>query len=329
VLPTCLVTGASSFVARALVPRLVRTHRLRLLVRPGQRLAHFASVPHERVEGRLADEAALAEGLRGVDTVVHLAAIVSFCSEDRQRMFEVNAAGTERLLQLALGAGVRRALHVSTISAVGYTDAPRELDEQAPYNFGPLRIGYSDSKRAAEERALEACRDGLDVVIVNPPSMYGAGDRRKGDDSLLGSVLEGRVRAAPPGGTNVANVDDVCDGMIAALERGRAGERYILGGENLTGLELIQRIAKAVGGKAPRRAAPRGLVLAGACALRLKERCFGSRPPVTSQILQLAARYMHYSSEKADRELDWRAGSVDPGIAAAWAQLQAARAAAY
>ncbi|MEC7725884.1 MAG: NAD-dependent epimerase/dehydratase family protein [Planctomycetota bacterium] len=326
-LPTCLVTGASSFVARALVPRLAQTHRLRLLVRPGQRLAHFASIPHERVEGRLENEAAIAAGLRGVDVVVHLAAIVSFCHEDRRRMFEVNDEGTQRLLQLALAAGVRRALHVSTISAVGYTDAPRELDERAPYNFGPLRIGYSDSKRAAEERALEACRDGLEVVIVNPPSMYGAGDRRKGDDSLLGAVMEGRVRVAPPGGTNVVNVADVCEGMLAALARGRAGERYILGGENLTGLELIQRIAQVVGGRAPQRAAPRALVRAGALALRVKERCLGSRPPVTSQILQLAARYMWYSSEKAARELDWRAGPVDAGIAAAWAQIQSASAA--
>ena len=322
--PTCFVTGASSFVARALVPRLAQTHRLRLLVRPGQTLAQFASIPHQRVEGRLEDEGALAAGLRGADHCVHLAAVVSFCPEDRAHMFAVNADGTERLARLAHEADVRRLLHVSTISAVGYTDDARELDEDAAYNFGPLRIGYSDSKHAAEQRALEVAEDGLDVVIVNPPSMYGPGDRRKGDDSLLGAVMEGRVRLAPPGGTNVAAVDDVCDGMIRALERGRCGERYLLGGENLTGLELIQRVAGVVGGTAPRRAAPRSLVLAGARALRLKERLLGAKPPVTSQILQLAARYMWYSSAKADRELDWRAGPVDPGIAAAWAQLQAA-----
>jgi len=326
VLPLCFVTGASSFVARALVPRLARTHRLRLLLRPGQQLEQFAGITHERVEGRLDDEAALAAGLRGADHVVHLAAIVSFRPEDRQQMFAVNADGTERLARLALAAGVRRLLHVSTISAVGYADEPRELDEQAPFNFGPLRIGYSDSKFAAEQRVLAACRDGLDAVIVNPPSMYGAGDRRKGDDSLLGSVMEGRVRIAPPGGTNVANVDDVCDGMLAALERGRCGERYLLGGENLTGIELLQRIAGIVGGTAPRRAAPRWLLRASARALRLKERVFGSRPPVTSEIVQVAARYMWYSSAKADRELDWRAGPVDPGIRAAWAQIQGSNA---
>lgn len=322
--PLCFVTGASSFVARALVPRLAAGHRLRLLLRPGQTPAQFAGLPYERVEGRLEDEAALAAGLRGADRVVHLAAVVSFCAEDRDRMFEINVDGTERLVQLARTAGVRRFLHVSTISAIGCSDEPRELDETAPYNFGPLRIGYSDSKYAAEQRVLQACRDGLDAVIVNPPSMYGAGDRRKGDDSLLGAVMEGRVRLAPPGGTNVAAVGDVCDGMIAALARGRTGERYILGGENLTGLALIQRIAAIVGGRAPRRAAPRALVAAGASMLAWRERLFGSRPPVTSQILRLAGRYMYFSSAKADRELDWRAGRVDPGIQSAWAQLQTA-----
>lgn len=319
--PLCFVTGASSFVARALVPRLARTHRLRLLVRPGQQLAQFADVPHERVEGRLEDEAALADGLRGSDRVVHLAALVSFRPKDRDAMFAVNEHGTERLARLALAAGVRRFLHVSTISAVGYSNDPVELTEDAPFNFGPLRIGYSDSKYAAEQRVLAAARDGLDAVIVNPPSMYGPGDRRKGDDSLLGAVMAGKVKMAPPGGTNVANVDDVCEGMIAALERGRTGERYLLCGENLTGIELLQRIAEVVGGTAPRRAAPRALLRMAVHLLRAKERLLGSRSPITSQIVQLATIYMWYSSAKADRELDWRAGPVAPGIEAAWREI--------
>lgn len=320
--PLCFVTGASSFVARALVPRLAAGHRLRLLVRPNQRLPQFAGIEHERVEGRLEDEAALAAGLRGVDRVVHLAALVSFRPEDREAMFAINVDGTARLAQLARAERVRRFLHVSTVSAVGYSDGPLELDESTPFNFGPLKIGYSDSKFAAEQCVLAAAQEGLDAVIVNPPSMYGRGDRRKGDDSLIGAVLQGKIKLAPPGGTNVANVDDVCDGMIAALERGRTGERYLLGGENLTGLELLERIAKIVGGRAPRRSAPRALLLVAARLLRLKERMTGSKPPITSEIVRLAAVHMWYSSAKADRELDWRAGSVDAGIQAAWRELQ-------
>lgn len=321
VAPICFVTGASSFVARALVPRLVAGNRLRLLVRPGQHLPQFAGIAHERVEGRLEDEAVLAEALRGVDRVVHLAALVSFRPEDRNAMLAINADGTARLAQLAKAAAVRRFLHVSTISAVGYSDLPVELDEHTPFNFGPLKFGYSDSKFAAEQHVLDAAQAGLDAVIVNPPSMYGPGDRRKGGDSLLGAVMQGKVKLAPPGGTNVANVDDVCDGMIAALERGRTGERYLLGGENLTGLELLQRIAKAVGGHAPKRTAPRSLLLLASRLLRLKERLFGSKPPITSEIVRLAALYMWYSSDKAERELDWRAGPVDAGIAAAWREI--------
>ena len=142
----------------------------------------------------------------------------------------------------------------------------------------------------------------------------------------LALVAAGTARADEAAVTarEVAEALNLNASQIAALERGRTGERYILGGENLSGLELIQRIASIVGGRAPRRAAPRPLVAAGARILSLKEHLLGSKPPVTSEILRLAGRFMYYSSAKADRELDWRAGPVDPGIRSAWAQLQAA-----
>lgn len=320
--PICFLTGASGFVGRHLAPRLAREFRLRLLLRPGQQVPQLDGVEHERVDGRLADAGAVAAGVRGADVVVHLAALVSFRREDRAAMFAANAGATADLAAAAHAAGVRRLLHVSTISAIAYRDRPEAVDETAPFNFGPLRIGYCDSKFAAERCVLAAARRGLDAVIVNPPSMYGAGDRRKGDGSLLGAVLSGDLRLAPPGGLNVANVEDVCDGIVAALHRGRTGERYILGGENLTGAELLARIARIVGGRAPRRTVPLRVVRAAARALRWKERWFGSRPPLTSEVLQLAGRFLWYRSDKAERELGWRAGSVDAGIAAAWRELR-------
>jgi len=252
---------------------------------------------------------------------VHLAALVSFRPEDRAAMFAVNAAATERLAALARAAGVRRLLHMSTISAVGYSDSPRQLDERAPFNFGPLRIGYCDSKRTAETAVLAEVARGLDAVIVNPPSMYGAGDRRKGEGSLLTALLRGRIGLSPPGGLCVADVADVCAGCLLALAHGRRGERYILGGENLTGRELFARIARIVGGTAPRRCPPRWLVRAAARALRLVERVRGSRPPLTGEVLTLSARYLWYSSQKASDELGYRPGPVDAGIRAAAAAL--------
>ena len=233
-------------------------------------------------------------------------------------MFATNANATARLARAAREASVRRFLHCSTISAVAYRNGPEAVDETAPYNCGALRIGYSDSKFAAERHVLGEVARGLDAVIVNPPSMYGGGDRRKGDGSLIAAVLQGRLRFAPPGGINVANVADVCTGMLAALARGRRGERYILGGENLTGRDLLQRVAAIVGVRAPHRTAARSLVSAAARTLAAKERLFGSRPPVTSEILRLSQRFLWFSSAKAERELGWRPGSVDPGIEAAW-----------
>lgn len=320
--PVCFLTGASGFVGRHLAPLLARDFRLRTLVRPGQELPWLRGLDVERVDGRLDDRDALARGCHGADVVVHLAALVSFRPEERGAMFATNAAATGDLADAALVAGVRRMLHVSTISAVAYRDRPEAVDESAPFNFGPLRIGYCDSKFAAEQRVLAACARGLDAVIVNPPSMYGAGDRRKGDDSLLTAVMTGRVHFAPPGGLNVANVADVCDGIVRALQQGRRGERYLLTGENLTGAQLLARIADVVGGTTPRRVAPRALVQAAARALRWKERCLGSRPPLTSEILTLAGKFLWYDARKAARELGWRAGPVDAGIAAAWRELQ-------
>ncbi|MCA8953457.1 MAG: NAD-dependent epimerase/dehydratase family protein [Planctomycetes bacterium] len=319
--PLCFVTGATGFVGRHLLPVLAREYRLRVLVRPGRTIAD--GIDCEPVEGHLEDRDALRRGVAGATVVVHLAALVSFRREDRALMQRINVDATATLAALAREAEVRRLLHVSTISAIACRDRPEVVDETAPYNYGRLRIGYCDTKHAAERAVLAEVDRGLDAVIVNPPSMFGAGDPRKGgDDSLLGAVRNGRLAFAPPGGLNVANVADVCDGMLAALLRGRSGERYILGGENLTGRALVDRIAEIFGVDAPRRTLPGWLVRCAAAALGALERVRGSRPPVTSDILRLAPRFHWFSSAKAERELGYRCGPVDAGIRDAAADLE-------
>ena len=319
--PICFLTGGSGFVGRHLAPKLAERFALRALLRRGRTLHGLEVGSYEVVEGRLGDVDSLERGVRGADVVVHLAALVSFRPEDREAMFATNAKATAHLAAAARMAGVRRMLHCSTISAIAYRDRPEVVDEDAAFNFARLRIGYCDSKHAAEQRVLAEVARGLDAVIVNPPSMYGAGDRRKGDDSLLTAVLQGRVGWAPPGGLHVANVLDVCDGILLALDRGRTGQRYILGGENLTGRALLERIADIVQGLPPRHTAPAHAVRLAAGALRLKERLLGSKPPVTSEILQLAARYLWFSSARAEAELGYVAKPFDDGVRAAWREL--------
>ncbi len=320
--PICFLTGASGFVGRHLAPLLLRTHRLRVLVRDDRALPWLADHDHERVEGRLGDDDALRRGVAGADVVVHLAALVSFRPQDRGAMFATNADATARLAAAACDAGVRRFLHCSTISAIAYRDRPEVVDETAPFNFGRLRIGYCDSKFAAERRVLDEVQRGLDAVIVNPPSMYGRGDRRKGDGSLITALLDGRIGMAPPGGINVADVANVCEGIVAAIQRGRTGERYVLGGENLTGRQLLERVAAIAHARAPRRVLAPAIVRAAAGALAAKERWFGCRGPLTSEILRLAPRFLWFSSAKAERELGYRPQPVDAGIAAACDELR-------
>jgi len=313
-----LVTGASGFVAGSLLPLLADDgHRLRCLVRDP------ASAPPlgETVVGDLSDEAALRRALAGVDHVVHLAALVSFARRDAARCFAVNVDGTRRLAALARQAGVRRFLHVSSVAAIGGRARPEVLDEGSAYGIEHLRIPYCDSKRAAEAVVLEEVARGLDAVIVNPASMFGPGDRRKARNSLLDAALRGRLRFCPPGGANFADVRDVARGCLAALERGRTGERYILGGENLTGAGLLATVFAALERTPPRTVLPRWLVRAAAAGAGALEHVVPLRPPLTAQILRMASFWFWFDSSKAERELGYRPGPVLEAVRAAYRWL--------
>ena len=309
---TVFLTGGTGFVGTNLAPMLADAgHSLRCLIRPGNPARSLADLDYQRVEGTLDDEGVLSEALKGVDVVVHLAALVSFRKPDREALFRVNTEGTRRLARLARQSGVGRFLHMSTISAVAYSNRPEILDENAPYNFGPLHIGYCDSKHAAEQALLREVRGGLDAVIVNPPTMFGPGDRRKSRGSLLEIVSKERVPFFPPGGVNAAGVRDVCEGCLLALQSARTGERYILGGQNMTNRELIIALAKAAGARPPRGGLPMWLATAIMRAATAWETVRPLRGPVTAQVLRLSTRFLWYSSRKAEQELGYVAQPVE------------------
>lgn len=301
-----LITGATGFVGSILGKRLADTGtELRCLIRPGNEATNLTGWEYERVDGSLEDEDVLRRAMQGVEAVYHLAALVSFRKKDAAAMQQVNVEGTARVARLAREEAVPRLLYMSSIAAVGHSRDKKPIDEEAPYNFGPWKIPYCDTKRGGELAVLDEVERGLDAVIVNPSSMFGPGDRRKAEGSLLQAIAYDKIPFCPAGGLNVADVRDVVSGTIAAMERGRTGERYILGGENLTGRQLFAKIAQVLGKKPPRRTLPRWLMRAFAQGLSLVDALRPLEPPMTGALARMAPLLMWYSSAKAERELGY------------------------
>ena len=309
------VTGATGFVGANLVPLLHGAgHKLRCLVRKSSDTRNLQGIPYERVEGNLGDEGVLREALSGIDIVVHLAALVSFSKPETAQMWLVNVRGTEVLARLAREAKVARFLHMSSVAAVGATLTRQVLDEKSSYGLGRYRLPYFDTKHQAEEISLSEVARGLDAVIVNPVSMFGPGDRRKTEGSLLDAAARGRIPFSPPGGVNVADVRDVARGTMAALRRGRTGERYILGGQNLHGRDLVATVMDVVGRRPPRFTLHRYVVQCLAAAARVIEVVKPLPPPMTAQMLRMCPLFFWYSSAKARSELGYSSRPVREAI---------------
>ena len=286
------VTGASGFVGSHVAAAL---------------RAHGADVRDERVE--LLDRPALERAFAGCDAVVHVAALYSFDAR-AEELERVNVAGTENVLAACAAAGVRRLVHTSTAGTCGPVPGRAATEEDGPPEQ-ELAVPYKRTKLAAEERVLAAARDGLDAVVVNPTAPVGEGDSKPTPTGrMIAGVASGRIPAYVASGLNVVDVRDVARGHVLALERGRAGERYLLGGVNLTLAELFAAIARIAGRARPRVRVPYPVTV-GAAQLGLANR----------DEVRLARMPMFFSSAKAERELGYRPGPVEPALARAVAEL--------
>jgi dihydroflavonol-4-reductase len=280
------VTGASGFVGGHVAHRLA---------------AGGAVVGTERAE--LLDPAALERAFADCDAVVHVAALYSYDAPPAE-LERVNVEGTRNVVEACLRSGVGRLVHTSTAGTCGPVPGRAATEDDAPPS-DELSVPYKRSKLAAERLVLAAARSGLDAVVVNPTTPLGPGDRRPTPTGrMLRAVASGRIRAfLATTGLNVVDVRDVADGHALALERGRRGERYLLGGENLTLEELFARIAAAAGRPAPRLRVPYTAARVAA-AVGLANR----------HEVRLARHRMWFSSEKARRELGYEPAPVDDAI---------------
>jgi dihydroflavonol-4-reductase len=310
------VTGANGFVGANLVRELLEHGwRVRALVRGGdERAGSVAGLPVEIVAGDLLDPA-LARAMRGCEALFHVAAQYSLWRRDCAVMLRSNVEGTRHVLRCAAAAGVGRVVHTSSVAAIGVVPGG-VADERHQSPPGALIGCYKRSKYFAEREAMSAADAGLDVVIVNPTTPVGPWDAKPtptGD--IILRFLRRRMPAYVDTGLNVIDVRDVAAGHRLAYERGRSGERYILGHQNLTLRELLERLAAVTGRPAPTLRLPRFLPLAYAALDELILARLGHRPHVPLDGVRMAKENMFYDASKAVRELGLPQHPIDPALA--------------
>ncbi|MGH7435865.1 MAG: NAD-dependent epimerase/dehydratase family protein, partial [Polyangiaceae bacterium] len=242
--------------------------------------------------------------------------------EPKPEMVAANVDGTQNVVDAVRRARATRLVHCSTAAVVALSNDGSPSGEDAAYNFDVRGMvdGYGKTKRAAERLVLDAARAGLDAVVANPTWMFGPYDVRPGSGQLIVDVVRGKMPGLAPGRNNFVDVRDVARGMILAAEKGRAGERYILGGENLTYGEIAQRIARVAGVAEPRWKVPRALAVPMGWVGDAVE-ALGGSPHITSMTIAWAyCPDFIFSSEKARRELGYATGPLDVAIrdALAW-----------
>jgi dihydroflavonol-4-reductase len=303
----CLVTGATGFVGSAVARALVaRGHDVRVLARPSSDRRNLVDLSIAVSEGSMEDAPSLARAVAGCRYLFHVAADYRLWVPDPAPMFRTNVEGTRDLMRAALDAGVERVVYTSSVATLGLV-AEDAADEETPSNFESMIGPYKRSKFQAEEvvRGL-VTRQGLPAVIVNPSTPVGPGDRKPTPTGRL--ILEA-ARGHMPGyvetGLNIVHVDDVAAGHLEAAELGRVGERYILGGENLSLARILVEVARAAGTRAPRIRVPYTVAYPAAIGAELMARLSGKEPFITLDGVRMARKKMYFTSAKASRELGY------------------------
>jgi dihydroflavonol-4-reductase len=312
-----LVTGATGFVGSH-VARLLADQgaELRLLVRPTSVTANLEGIVGERVAGDLREPESLRKAMAGCEAVFHVAADYRLWTREPQEMYRSNVEGTRNIIQLAQETGVRRVIYTSSVATMGFTSNGHLADENSPVSLGDMIGHYKKSKFQAEQIALEAGRGGVDVVVVNPTTPVGERDIKPTPTGrIVVDFLKRKFPAYVDTGLNLVDVAEVARGHIAALERGRRGERYILGGENLTLKQILDKLAAITGLPSPRVKLPYAVAMAsGVVDTAVTGLLLRREPRVTVDAVRMGRKKMFVSSAKAERELGWKIVPVDAAL---------------
>jgi dihydroflavonol-4-reductase len=300
-----LVTGATGFVGAAVARALIRAGiDVRVLARPEADLTNLTGLLVERVAGDLRDPASLRVALQDCRQLYHVAAHYALWAKNPSIFYDVNVTGTRNLLEAARDVGVERTVYCSTIGAIGLPPGGGLGTEETPVSLDQMAGHYKRSKYLAEQEVHKLAKEGLPVVIVNPSAPVGEGDvKPTPTGQVIVDFMKGRMPAYIETGMNIIDVDDVATGHLLAMEKGRQGERYILGSKNLLLREVFEILSKLTGRKAPALKLPRGIVLPLAYLNHWLADLTGQPPRIPLEGVKMAKYKMHYDCSKAVREL--------------------------
>jgi len=304
-----LVTGATGFVGAAVARGLERAGwEVRVLVRSGSDRSNLRPLAVEVAEGDLADSSSLERALETCAGLFHVAADYRLGARDPAQLYRTNVEGTRNILNAARTVGVPRIVYTSSVATIGIPPDGSPGEERTPVDLSHMIGHYKRSKYLAEEVARDAARTmGMSVVIVNPSTPVGPGDiRPTPTGQLVLDAASGRMPAYVDTGLNIVHVDDVAAGHLLAFERGKAGERYILGGEDMTLQTILAQIARLVGRTPPRIRLPYAAVLPVAYLAEAFAKVSGRSGRVTLEGVRMSRKRMFFSSGKAVAELGYR-----------------------
>ena len=300
-----LVNGATGFVGAAVVRALLKTGvDVRVIARPGSDSTNLRSLNVDNVLGDLRDKESLRQALAGCQHLYHVAAHYALWAKDPSIFYDINVAGTRNLLEAARDVGVERTVYCSTIGAIGLPPGGGLGMEETPVSLEQMAGHYKRSKYLAEQEVHKLAKEGLPVVIVNPSAPVGEGDvKPTPTGQVILDFMKGRMPAYIETGMNIIDVDDVATGHLLAMEKGRQGERYILGSTNLLLREVFEILSKLTGLKAPALKLPRVAVLPLAYLNHWFANLTGYPPRIPLEGVKMAKYKMHYDCSKAIREL--------------------------
>ena len=311
------VTGATGFLGSHVARVLANQGAdLRLLVRPTSNLKNLEGLKAETATGDLRDALSLQKAMSGCDTIFHVAADYRLWVRDPGEMYKSNVEGTRAILEAARKNGVRRVVYTSSVATIGFTSDGDPADEDSPVSLANMIGHYKRSKFMAEQIALEAGRSGIHVVTVNPTTPVGEQDIKPTPTGrIVLDFLKRKFPAYVETGLNLVDVRECARGHVAALEKGRSGERYILGGEDLTLKQILDKLGQITGLPSPKIKLPYIFAfMTGVVDEAITGRLLHREPRATVDTVRMGKKKMFASSAKAERELGWKIVPVEDAL---------------